>query len=163
MTDQTLSAALEREHQQVDAGIGAFLARLAGGTVDADGLNTTLTALRRHIYLEEEILFPPLRQGARMVSIFGMIRGHGEIWHTMDTLASLSMPLSLSATGGGEHDALREACRQLLTLLEAHNKVEEAVIYSAADIDLEPAKATELADFMKTGKRPDGWVCEKAR
>lgn len=156
MADETLSVALEREHQEVDAGIEAFLEKLAGGTVDADALNTTLDSLRRHIYLEEQILFPPIRQGALMVSIFGMIRGHGEIWHTMDTLAGL-------AADGADHDKLAETCQQLLTLLGTHNKIEEPVIYPAADNGLEPAKAAELSDFMKVGVMPDGWVCEKAR
>lgn len=155
MADHTLSVALEREHQEVDAGIGVFLARLDAGTVDTDALSTALTALRRHIYLEEELLFPPLRQGARMMSIFGMIRGHGEIWQTMDTLTA--------AAAGGDHDLLREAARRLRTLLEAHNKVEEPVIYPGADDDLTPGQAAELADFLKAGAMPDGWVCEKAR
>lgn len=156
MADENLSAALEREHQEVDAGLGAFLEELAGGTVDSDRLGTALTALRRHIYLEEKILFPPLRQGARMMSILGMIRGHGEIWHTMDALAA-------SAADGADHDTLAKAGNQLLTLLAAHNKVEEPVIYPGADSDLTPEQAAELADFLKTGEMPEGWVCEKAR
>lgn len=155
MVGEALSVALEREHTEVDAALGAVLAQLAGGTVDADALDGTLTALRRHIYLEEELLFPPLRTGARMISIFGMIRGHGEIWQTMDTLAA--------AAAAGDHDTLAEACRRLLSLLEAHNKVEEPVIYPGADSDLSEQQVAELADFLKTGAMPDGWVCEKAR
>ncbi|MEO6795046.1 MAG: hemerythrin domain-containing protein [Mycobacterium sp.] len=155
MSDETLSAALEREHQEVDAGIGAFLAKLAGGTVDADELGVTLSALRRHIYLEEQILFPPISKGAQMMSVFGMVRGHGEIWRTMDTLDDL-------AAGDGDHDKLREACQGLLALLADHNKVEEPVIYPAADTALAPETAAELADFIRTGRMPDGWVCAKA-
>ena len=155
VADAALSVALEREHQQVDAAIGAFLDELAGGTVDADGLNTALSALRRHIYLEEELLFPPLRSGARMMSIFGMVRGHGEIWRTMDTLAD--------ACAQGDRATLAEAGRQLLTLLEAHNKVEEPVIYPGADDDLTPEQTARLADFLRAGVLPDGWVCEKVR
>lgn len=155
MTGESLSAALEREHQEVDAGIEAFLEKLDGGTVDGDALSATLTALRRHIYLEEQILFPPIRQGALMMSIFGMVRGHGEIWHTMDALDGL-------AAAGTDHDKIRETCQQLLTLLAAHNKVEEPVIYPAADTGLDEQKAEELAGFIKSGVMPDGWVCEKA-
>lgn len=155
MAEVTLSAALEREHQEVDAALGAFLDELAGGAVDADGLNTALAALRRHIYLEEELLFPPLRSGARMMSIFGMVRGHGEIWHTMDRLTD--------ACAADDRDTLAEAGRQLLTLLEAHNKVEEPVIYPGADGNLAPEQAAQLAEFLRSGVMPDGWVCEKAR
>ena len=155
MPDETLSAALEREHQEVDAGLAAFLDKLASGAVDTAALDVTLHALRRHIYLEEQLLFPPLRQGALMASIFGMIRGHGEIWRTMDTLADL-------AADGTGHDAIRDTCGQLATLLAEHNTVEEPVIYPAADTGLDEATATELAEFIKGGRLPDGWVCAKA-
>lgn len=158
MSDENLSAALMREHQEVDAGIGAFLDKLNGGIVDADALGATLAGLRRHIYLEEQILFPPISKGAQMMSVFGMVRGHGEIWRTMDALDDL--------VGGTadplDHDKLREVCRRLLALLTDHNKVEEPVIYPAADTGLAPETAAELADFIDTGRMPDGWVCAKA-
>lgn len=155
MSVEPLSAALEREHQDVDAGIEAFLHKLDAGSVAGDVLGATLTALRRHIYLEEELLFPPLRQGALMMSIFGMIRGHGEIWRTMDELDDL-------VATGADHDRLREACQKLLTLLAAHNKVEEPVIYPAADTGLDPQQSAELTEFIQAGQLPGGWVCEKA-
>lgn len=158
MSTATLSAALEREHQEVDTGIASFLAKLAAGSVDADALRGTLAALRRHIYLEEQLLFPPISKGAQMMSVFGMIRGHGEIWRTMDALDDL-------AAGPGDaadHDELREACQRLLTLLADHNKVEEPVIYPAADTGLTPEQAAAVADFLESGRMPDGWVCAKA-
>jgi hemerythrin-like domain-containing protein len=158
MPVETLSVALEREHQEVDAGIGAFLEKLDGGSVDADGLRATLAALRRHISLEEQILFPPISKGAQMMSVFGMIRGHGDIWRTMDALDDLVAAPDDSAA----HDKLREVCQRLLALLADHNKVEEPVIYPAADTGLEPAQAAELAEFIESGRMPDGWVCAKA-
>ncbi|OBH19895.1 hemerythrin domain-containing protein [Mycolicibacter terrae] len=158
MPDESLSAALEREHQEIDAGIRAFLDKLDAGSVDADALRETLAALRRHIYLEEELLFPPISTGAQMMSVFGMIRGHGEIWRTMDTLDELA-----GGPGGPvEQDALREACQRLSALLIDHNKVEEPVIYPAADTGLAPEQAAELAGFIASGRMPDGWVCAKA-
>ncbi len=155
MSDENLSAALEREHQEIDAGIGAFLEKLDGGSVDADALRKTLAALRRHIYLEEQILFPPISKGAQMMSVFGMIRGHGEIWRTMDVLDNL-------AGNATEPGKLREPCQRLQTLLADHNKVEEPVIYPAADTGLPPETAAELSEFIQTGRMPDGWVCAKA-
>ena len=56
MSPGTLADALEREHQEIDLGIAAFRAdprRTAA-------LGRALAGLRRHIYLEEEFLFPPL-------------------------------------------------------------------------------------------------------
>ena len=155
MTDETLSVAMKDEHHEVDAGIEAFLEKLDGGTVDADGLKATWAVLRRHAYMEETFIFPPLRQGHLMMSIFGMLRGHGEIWRTMEQTVQL-------AEDGSDHAKIRESAQLALAQLAQHNKVEEAVVYSAADIDLEPAKAAEWGEFLKTGTVPDGWVCEKA-
>lgn len=155
MTDETLSVAMKHEHHEVDAGIENFLEKLAGGIVDAAGLSATLNVLRRHAYMEESFIFPPLRQGHLMMSVFGMLRGHGEIWRTMEKAEEL-------AADASDHDKIRETCQQLLAQLAQHNKVEEAVVYSAADIDLDPAKTAEWAEFIKTGERPDGWMCEKA-
>lgn len=157
MSEGNLSTALEREHQVIDAGIGAFLDELDAGGVDANALRETLAALRRHIYLEEQLLFPPISKGAHMMSVFGMIRGHGEIWRTMDELDEV-----LAGPGEADHDTLREVCQRLSALLAAHNKVEEPVIYPAADSGLPPEQAAELAEFIEAGRMPDGWVCAKA-
>lgn len=155
MSDENLSAALEREHQEIDAGIGDFLDKLDTGSVDAEALRATLAALRRHIYLEEELLFPPISKGAQMMSVFGMIRGHGEIWRTIDALDGL-------VGGPDDPDTLREVCQRLVALLVDHNKVEEPVIYPAADTGLAPEQAAELAEFLEVGRMPEGWVCAKA-
>lgn len=153
--DQTLSAALEREHQEIDAGIAAFATKLAAGSVDAAALTATLDFLRRHIYLEERILFPPIRHGGLVMPLFVMMREHGEIWHTMDALTEL-------LADGTDHDALRETCQRLVQQLEAHNMKEEPVIYPAADSGLSPEQAADLAEFIETGRTPDAWVCQEA-
>jgi len=154
MSDAALSTALEREHLQIDAGIRAFLAGLEADSVDADGLSVTLAVLRRHIYLEEQLLFPPISRGAHMMAVFGMIRGHGEIWRTMDALGEL-------AGAGADYDRLRWTCRQLLALLADHNKLEEPVLYPAADTALAPEVAAEVAEFLAAGRMPEGWICAR--
>lgn len=54
MEGETLHAALEREHHEIDAGIEAFLAPPAGGENRTASLVRAIAALRRHIYLEEK-------------------------------------------------------------------------------------------------------------
>jgi hypothetical protein len=51
---ESLSAALEREHHKIDAGIAAFTASQG----NPQSLTCAIRALRRHIYLEEEFLYP---------------------------------------------------------------------------------------------------------
>lgn len=155
MASHDLSVVMKDDHQAVDDGLEAFLTGLDGGVVDGDGLQETLDILRRHAYMEEQMIFPPLRQGNLMASVLGMLRGHGEIWRTMDSLTEL-------VTDGAETDRLRETGKLLLDQLARHNKIEEAVIYSVIDTDLESATDTALADFRSAGTLPDGWVCAMA-
>ena len=58
----TLSAELTREHHEIDDAIETFIEKLDCGSVQRELLTDTLEALRRHIYLEEVFLFPPLRE-----------------------------------------------------------------------------------------------------
>ena len=148
MASETLAAVLEREHRAIDEGIEAFT---ASGGQDTGPLKRSLDALRRHIYLEEEFLSPPLREGGLMAPIFVMLREHGDLWRAMDRL---------EAEPGGE--AGQDAARELLALLEQHNSKEEPIIYPQADAVLTPYAAERLHTFIAAGHTPDGWVCQGA-
>ncbi|HLR99716.1 hemerythrin domain-containing protein [Mycolicibacillus parakoreensis] len=153
--DTALSAILEREHHEIDAGIERFLAVLADGTVNAAALTTALEALRRHIYLEEVLLFPPLRVGALMMPIMVMIREHGQMWQLIEALDA-------GLADAADSAQLERDCRELMTLLERHNSKEEPVIYPHADADMPPQADTKLRRFLDGGTTPDGWVCQQA-
>jgi hemerythrin-like domain-containing protein len=148
MGSETLAAALEREHREIDEGIEAFT---ASGGQDTGPLKRALDALRRHIYLEEEFLFPPLREGGLMAPVFVMLREHGGLWRTMDRL---------EGELGGE--AGQATARELLALLEQHNSKEEPILYPQADAVLTPEAADRLRGFIASGRTPEGWVCQGA-
>lgn len=145
MTTTTLADALEREHRDIDAGIEAFIA----GTGDDATLANCLEALRRHIYLEEVYLFPPLRQAGMIGPIFVMIRDHGQMWRTMDAV--------------GTGSPVTPLLQQLVDQLEDHNAKEEQILYTQADSILSAAASDELVEFFASGRLPAGWVCEGAR
>ena len=155
MTSLTLSAELTREHREIDNAIEAFIEKLDRGSVQAELMTDTLEALRRHIYLEEVFLFPPLREAGIVMPIFVMMREHGQLWHTMGELAEL-------LADGNDSQRLRDTCRQLLDQLHQHNSKEEPVIYPNADADLPPHTSAELTRFIETGRTPEGWVCQQA-
>jgi hypothetical protein len=138
MTPGILADALEREHHEIDRGIGAFLA----DPRQTAALRRALAALRRHIYLEEEFLFPPLYDAGEVPTIVLMIREHGAIWRTMDAIAA-----SLAA---GAEPRTAELCHELLGRLERHNAKEEAVIYPEADTVL------RARGLPRDGARPRG-------
>jgi iron-sulfur cluster repair protein YtfE (RIC family) len=156
MSDASLQSAHEREHHEIDEGIEDFVARLAAGEVRPAPLLPALEALRRHIYLEEEILFPPIAEGGMTMPVFVMMREHAELWRSMDALVAL---LDEDADAA----RLQEACRGLLGQLERHNGKEEPIIYPLADSSLSAPAAAELARFIGEGATPEGWVCRQAR
>ena len=156
MESVTLASALETEHREIDGGIEAFTAGLAAGKNDPAPLVRAIAGLRRHIYLEEEFLFPPLRDAGMAIQLFVMLRQHGELWTSMDALEGL-------LAGTAQPDALTAACTELLALLDRHNTKEEPIIYPQADKVLTESASTELSAFLASGRMPEGWVCEKAR
>jgi hemerythrin-like domain-containing protein len=152
---ETLEAALEREHREIDEGVEAFLAA-PGDEAGTAALRRAIEALRRHIYLEEEFLFPPLRDAGMIAPVMVMLREHGEIWATMHALEAAL------ADGAGREPA-SEACRELLERLDRHNMKEEAVLYPRADGALAGPAAERLGALLESGRLPDGWVCAGTR
>jgi regulator of cell morphogenesis and NO signaling len=148
MEISSLAVALEREHHQIDDGVAAFTA--APG--DRQPLERAIGALRRHIYLEEEFLFPLLREAEPGLAapVFVMLREHAQIWATLDSLER-----ELDA-GTGTGLAL---CRQLAVRLLHHNLKEEKTLYPRADDALAPAAAERVRAFLGSGDLPEGWVC----
>ncbi|WP_349897575.1 hemerythrin domain-containing protein [Parafrigoribacterium soli] len=152
---ETLGAALEREHREIDGGIEAFIGSLPDGRGTTEPLLRSISGLRRHIYLEEEFLFPPLREAGMMVPLFVMLRQHGELWQSMDALTTL-------LTTDSDAEALRASCASLLDLLDQHNSKEEPIIYPQADKVLTADASAELSEFLEAGTMPEDWTCAKA-
>ncbi|WP_182358886.1 hemerythrin domain-containing protein [Tomitella gaofuii] len=153
MTDTTLAEALEAEHHAIDDGIYAFL------NGDADGrerLEAVFDELRRHIYLEEVYLFPPLRDAGMMAPVFVMLREHGEMWQILD---QVDAALTVDPVPASSAAAL---CRDLLTRLDAHNSKEEPILYPELQGVLSDSAAEQYLAFLEGGESPDGWVCERA-
>jgi iron-sulfur cluster repair protein YtfE (RIC family) len=153
----SLAAAFTHEHHAIDTGIEDYLAsadddprRRAAPLLDA------MAALRRHIYLEEEIVFPHLPPGPLMMPLMVMRREHGELWRRMDALADrLAAPDATT-------DGLDASCRDLLDLLETHNSKEEPIIYPHLDSDLDDVERARVRDLLADGALPSGWVCQDA-
>jgi regulator of cell morphogenesis and NO signaling len=175
MVDGRLYTALEREHREIDAGIEAYTSGRVGATASTDSLTTeavtteavttevlttAIGALRRHIYLEEEFLFPPLRAAGMMAPVFVMLREHGELWQTLDLLEA---ELGGGSERGGDREAVLTRCAELTAQLAAHNAKEEPILYAQADAVLTDAAAAELTSFLDRSGLPDQWVCERAR
>jgi hemerythrin-like domain-containing protein len=146
----SLAAALEREHREIDDGLEKFSAG-GEGTEQRQALERAIRALRRHIYLEEEFLFPPLREAGLAAPVFVMLREHAQIWSTLDALEQ-----EVRQGGSGLY-----RCHQLVVQLQHHNLKEERVLYPQADMVLTAPAAERLRAFIETGELPPGWVCQR--
>jgi regulator of cell morphogenesis and NO signaling len=153
MQTGSLAAALEHEHHEIDDGIAAFTASPG----DRQPLARATRALRRHIYLEEEFLFPLLCQAEPGLTapVSVMLREHAQIWAALD---SLERDLDAGTAGTG-----LVLTRQLTTRLLHHNLKEEKILYPRADDVLPLTAAARLRAFLGSGELPEGWVCAKAR
>lgn len=154
MAIDSITSALEHEHEEIDGGLARFLADPSADGASAAQLRSLISALRRHIYLEEEFVFPPLKLAGAFAAVLVMLREHGEIWRTLDAIES-----ELRADDGAR---AAELGQQLLTQLEAHNEKEEPIIYSQLDAAITGAPAEDLRTFLATGTMPEGWVCAQA-
>ena len=137
-TADTLAAALEREHREIDRGIEAFLVGRAEGQPQTEPLARAIEALRRHIFLEEHFVFPPLRDAGLVAPIFVMLREHGEIWDTLDVLDA-------QLTANPDAAAMSEICDKLLEQLARHNAKEEPILYLQADAGTRPGTAVGVS------------------
>ncbi|WP_111719173.1 hemerythrin domain-containing protein [Homoserinimonas sp. OAct 916] len=152
---ETLATALEREHHEIDGGIEEYLAGSAAEGHPVTSLTRATAGLRRHIYLEEEFLFPPLRAAGMMMPIFVMLREHGELWRALDEIDRM-------LADGTAQTKVSNACHELLAMLDKHNAKEEPIIYSQADATLSAEASAALTVFLGAGRMPDGWVCHGA-
>ncbi|WP_284535103.1 hemerythrin domain-containing protein [Nocardioides sp. T2.26MG-1] len=143
----TPMAVLEREHQEVDAGLEYFVAH---GIAGAPQLRTALAALRRHIFVEEECLFPMLQDPALRMPLFVMLTEHRDLWRTMDEIDA-------ALDGDGPGDRLQVLGRTLLAQLDRHNSKEEPIIYAHAATALPPEAAASLTEVLETARVPVGW------
>ncbi|HET6877877.1 MAG TPA: hemerythrin domain-containing protein [Jatrophihabitans sp.] len=149
MNSESLAAALEREHHEIDAGIDGY----AGGR-GPELLRRSVDALRRHIYLEEEFLFPALYDAGFAGPVLVMLREHAQMWTTLDALErELEVPA----------DGAVALCHQLSVQLQHHNMKEERILYPEVDDLLPGPGAARLREFLDRGTLPEGWTCVHAR
>ncbi|WP_347354827.1 hemerythrin domain-containing protein [Intrasporangium sp.] len=150
-----MSALMEHEHHEIDKIIEHFVAGLGEGKLRHKDLARANDLLKRHIYVEEELIFPALRAKGMLAPVLVMLREHGEIWRTLDAL-------DLEVGPGTAAEWVPDRCHQLLQQLETHNGKEEPIIYPQADTLLTDEQQHAVRDFLHSGKMPDGWVCAQA-
>ena len=152
----SLAATLEQEHREIDDELEAFTARSATPARDWQGIGRAIHALRRHIYAEEQFLFPALFDAGLNTAVVVMLREHAQIWKTLDSLEGV-------LASAAARDTAPALGRQLAVQLRHHNLKEEKALYPQAGAALTTAAAAQLRAFLDSGELPPGWVCIRAR
>lgn len=147
MTTTTLVAEyLQQDHRRLDGLLDEAIALVRGGDfARARGFfKEFVDGLRRHIRMEEEVLFPAFEQATGMHG-FGptqvMRLEHLEITAILDALAR-----SLEVEDGKDFD---ERVGRLHVVLGDHNRKEELVVYPQTDQSLPDGHREELIRRMQ--------------
>lgn len=153
---QTVAAVLEAEHRWIDERFAQFQQGLEAGRADAGPYEEAATKLHRHIYLEEEMLFPHVETRGLAGPTTVMVMEHGEICRQLDAVRDLL------ASGAAASQVL-EVFGALRGLLEEHNAKEEQIFYPASDQLLTAEELSEVLAQVEDAEAPAGWLCRALR
>lgn len=149
LSDKTL---LTEQHHIIEEGIVG----LVDGSGDRKALSEAIYLLRKHIYVEEEVLFPLVAEdGQRDMALAQMKYEHGDMWpHIEQAVQLLEQKAPL--------DDFFDGCQALMAYLQEHDAKEEEAIYTVADRYSADAKRPPLATYFENYDIPNGWKCLRA-
>jgi hemerythrin-like domain-containing protein len=134
---------LAADHRRIDMLIDDLCAMIEDGELErAESCVGDLDAgLRRHIRIEEEILFPIFESTVRLTGPTLVMRvEHRKIESWLDELKD--------ALAEGNRPHASTAMAELVQVLEEHNRKEEAVVYPRIDGALSPDERRDLVEKL---------------
>jgi hemerythrin-like domain-containing protein len=138
-SDEPLTQFLRRDHGRIDQLFDDLRAMIDDGELERaeHHYGDAADALRRHIRIEEEVLFPAFEthtgiMGPTRVMCFEHRKIEDWLDELKQSLARLHRAEASSALG------------ELLRILEQHNVKEESVLYPRAEAALSPEEQREL-------------------
>lgn len=152
----TVAAVLEDEHRWIDERFAKFQRGLEAGRAEAGPFEEAAAKLHRHIYLEEEMLFPHVETRGLAGPTTVMTMEHGEICQRLDAVRDL-------LASGAEASQVLEVFGALRGLLEEHNAKEEQIFYPASDQLLTAEELAAVLAQVEDAEAPEGWRCRALR
>ena len=148
----TISQVLESEHRWLDGQFEKFQDLLAGGQVDGEPFEEAAKVLHRHIYVEEEIVFPEVEARGLAGPVAVMLQEHGDICRLLHEIQdSLERKASPSD--------IQNSLKAVRSVLEEHNVKEEGILYPSADRLLAGPELAQIVQRIREAEMPDGWAC----
>lgn len=152
----TVSAVLEAEHRWIDERFTRFQQSLETGHPDTSPFQEAAAKLHRHIYLEEELLFPRVETRGLDGPTAVMVQEHGEICRQLALVGDL-------LESDAELARIQQAFAALGNLLAEHNAKEEQILYPASDQFLTEQERAETVARFEQAEAPEGWLCRAHR
>lgn len=147
----TASQPHENEHRAIHDEFAALADGAAGGRFDPAALEDAVQSLRSHIWVEEQVLFPALRDAGAGGPVTFMVREHEEIWSHLDELEQI---LDQDQPDPRLAVTVWTALQQLL---DQHNLREEGILHAHADSLAGAGVAAKVNALLETGM-PADWT-----
>lgn len=152
----SLHTALEEDFPDIERAIGDFLLQRGGLRAASADLSRAMAKLRRHIYVEEEFLFP-LLQGAEMAGpLYALSGEHQDLWLTMDRMDE-------QLRDDSSQQSRQQACRILSAEVDRHVTKEDPIVFGRAEEILTFQEQATLRDFVENVPLPPEWRCREPR
>ncbi|HYD75833.1 hemerythrin domain-containing protein [Ramlibacter sp.] len=143
---ETISIYMEQDHDLIDGIAERAVAAAAAGdwaTLEREG-SEFLRRLRRHIEMEEDLLFPAFEQRTGMAAGGPSVQMREEHVQMQPILAQLQ-----SAVSGQDGPGYERATQALLEILVPHNQKEEQMMYPMLDEAMGADRQALLADVKQ--------------
>ena len=139
--DRTITDYLQTDHRRLDAIMEGFQGALRDKRWDeaSSGFREFVLGLRKHIGIEENILFPVFEEKTGMFDAgptFVMKMEHKEINELLDRI--------LSSTDKHDFDPASEAASILIGILTDHNMKEEHILYPESDAFITDSERAQI-------------------
>lgn len=148
-----LQSVLSKDHARIDKQLMSFLFSLSENP-DINMLTSAFSAIKNHMFWEEEFLFPAVEKGNEIM-VKGLQAEHGAIWKLFDSINNDITKKDLQEA--------KNRTEALLRVIKGHNTSEETYIYKELD-KLEPDQQAELLlKQVESSSAPKDWLCKVLR
>ncbi|MCL4399071.1 hemerythrin domain-containing protein [Candidatus Parvarchaeota archaeon] len=150
-----LNDILQDDHARIAISLNNFWDGLKTGRVDTAGFLTAEKELKNHIFWEEEVLFPAVRNGETEGLIKRLEGDHGGIWNLLTAISSLI-----------KDNRLEECYKRttaLINVLLLHDKTEEETIYLTFESLPDKKKRQLILSELDKVSVPESWTCKILR
>lgn len=140
----------ETEHRLIHDDFAALAEAAVSGRFDRDALAEVVQRTRTHIWVEEEVIFPALRDAGAEGQVTVMLREHGEIWSHLDEMDQI---LNVDRPDPKLAVTVWTALRHVL---DQHNIREEGILNAQAG-SLQRVGASAQVQALMATEMPADW------